>query len=135
MVMITVRVLAILTPAHTHSPSIICPFKIDISELQVDLLDSMLEGDPYDVEQLTDVNSLRHQLETTEQPFASRFRGLSTGLCEVLDSYGLLNFSPLSIQDASSVRELVDIIDGANGYKHSGLQGQNPYPVALDEDS
>jgi hypothetical protein len=101
--------------------------------LQVDLLDSMLEGDRYDVEQLTDVSFLRQQLEATEQAFASRFRGLSTGLCEVLDNYGLLSFTPLSIEDAASLRELVDIIDAANGYKYSGLQGRNPFPVTVDE--
>jgi GPN-loop GTPase len=98
----------------------------------MDLLDVMREGDPCDVEHLSDVNFLRHQLDTTEQAFASRFSKLSTGLCDVLDNYGLLNFTPLAIENAVSVRELVEIIDRANGFKYSGLQGRNPYCAAVD---
>lgn len=95
--------------------------------MQVDLLENLNEGDPLDVERLTDIDFLRHQLTVSEESFAGRYRGLSTGLCDVVDNYGLLNFTPLAVQDDASLRAVLDVIDGANGYKYSGLQGRNPY--------
>lgn len=98
-----------------------------MAHVQVDLLESLNDGDPLDVEKLTDVEFLRHQLTVSEEAFAGRYRGLSTGLCDVVDNYGLLNFTPLAVEDDESLRAVMDVIDAANGFKFSGLQGRNPY--------
>ena len=50
------------------------------------------------------------------------------GLAEVVEDYGLVNYSLLAIEDKDSVQRLVAIIDKATGYVFTGLRDFTPYP-------
>jgi hypothetical protein len=116
--------------ASLSSDSVWAPAACSSVALQIDLLERMSEEDVLDIEQLTDINFLRHQFEMDPSAFSSRFEGLTAGLCDVIDNYSLLNFTPLAIEQPESVAQVLDLIDRANGFCMSGLQGHNPYPDA-----
>jgi hypothetical protein len=49
---------------------------------------------------------------------------------QVVEDYGLLNFTPLAIEDKESVQHVLSLIDKANGHVFAGLaSGQSPYPA------
>jgi hypothetical protein len=50
------------------------------------------------------------------------------GLAEVIEDYGLVNYSLLAIEDKDSVQRLVALIDKATGYVFTGLRDFTPYP-------
>jgi hypothetical protein len=53
----------------------------------------------FSLEYFTEVQDLSHLLASMGQgPFSARFRKLSQGLCEVVEGYGLVGFTPLAIQ-------------------------------------
>ena len=48
----------------------------------------------------------------------------------MVEDYGLLNFTPLAIEDKESVQHVLSLIDKANGHVFAGLaSGQSPYPA------
>lgn len=60
-----------------------------------------------------------------------RFRSMTSELCEVVEEYGLVAFSPLAIEDKESVAHIVALTDKANGFVFAGLArapGQGPPP-------
>uniref|UniRef100_A0A7S0RHC1 GPN-loop GTPase 2 n=1 Tax=Chlamydomonas leiostraca TaxID=1034604 RepID=A0A7S0RHC1_9CHLO len=61
-------------------------------------------------------------------PFSTRFRKLSSALCEVVQDYGLVSFMPLAIQDQEAVAAVVGAVDKANGYVFASLATRTPYP-------
>ncbi|GAB2265761.1 GPN-loop GTPase qqt1 [Dionaea muscipula] len=54
---------------------------------------------------------LRTSLELTEE------------LCEVIENFGLVDFTTLDIRDKESVGNLVKLIDKTNGYIFAGIEG------------
>jgi GTPase SAR1 family protein len=62
----------------------------------------------------------------TRRAFSSRYRKLTAGLCEVVQDYGLLSFTPLSVEDPASLRRLLHLADKASGalYAPLGLAGE-----------
>lgn len=96
--------------------------------VQADLLAKLSDSEVVDVEQLTDIEFLRRQLQADGSAFTSRFAGLSEGLCDVVENYGLLSLTSLAVEQPESVAQVVDLIDRANGFSLSGLKGHNPYP-------
>ena len=63
-----------------------------------------------------------------EDAFGRRYRKLSEALGEVIEDYGLVNYTPLAIEDKYSVQRVVALIDKATGYVFAGLAGKSPYP-------
>ena len=94
---------------------------------QVDLLGKLCDTEVVDVERMTDIRELRHQLEMEPSALSSRFAGLTTGLCDVVDNYGLLNLQSLAVDQPELVMQTVGLADQANGFSLSGLGGRNPY--------
>ena len=75
------------------------------------------------------VQDLSRLVETMgEDAFGRRYRKLSAGLGEVIEDYGLVNYTPLAIEDKDSVQRVLALIDKANGYVFMGLAGKSPYP-------
>lgn len=104
---------------------------IEWETLQKDLLHSIQEGNvDHEIEQLTDVEYVRHQLGADVSHFSSRFAEVSTGLCGVLADFSLVKLYPLAIEDPQSVQMIMELADQANGFALSGLAGRNPYESA-----
>ena len=108
----------------SHQPSLL---------VQVDLLGKLSGDEVTDPEQLTDVDFLRHQLQSEPSHFAQRFAGLTSGLCDVIENYGLLTLTPVAVEQPQVLANAIDLIDRANGFNMSGLQGHNPYPEETKE--
>jgi hypothetical protein len=53
----------------------------------------------FNLEYYTEVQDLSYLLASMGAgPFSARYRKLSKGLCEVVEGYGLVGFTPLAIQ-------------------------------------
>lgn len=48
--------------------------------------------------------------------FASRYAKLTRGLCEVVEDFGLLSFTPLAVEDEACVRGVATLVDRAVGW-------------------
>lgn len=46
----------------------------------------------------------------------AKFYGLTSGLCEVLEDFGMISFTALNIEDAQTVGRVLVQVDKANGY-------------------
>jgi hypothetical protein len=58
--------------------------------------------------------------------FPPRFHRLTAALCEVVEDFGLLRFTPLAVEDKHSMRALLRHIDKANGYALTGRPDTEP---------
>ncbi|PNH07274.1 GPN-loop GTPase 2 [Tetrabaena socialis] len=86
----------------------------------------------FSLEFYSEVQDLGYLVEAMgTRPFSSRFKKLSQGLCEVIEEYGLVSFTPLAIQDRDSLAKLVMAVDKANGYCFATLRSHTPYPPEL----
>ncbi|GAB2288688.1 GPN-loop GTPase qqt1 [Dionaea muscipula] len=72
----------------------------------------------------TDVQDLSYlQYSLDQDPRAAKYRKLTEELCEVIENFGLVDFTTLDIQDKESVGNLVKLIDKTNGYIFAGIEG------------
>lgn len=50
-------------------------------------------------------------------------------MTQVVEDFGLLQFTPLAVEEKESVQHVLSLIDKANGHVFAGLaSGKNPYP-------
>lgn len=62
-----------------------------------------------------------------DTPFARRFAKLASGLCEVVEGFGLLGFVPLAIEDGAAVAKVLRAVDRANGFALTPQGGREPH--------
>nr|XP_043616224.1 GPN-loop GTPase QQT1-like [Erigeron canadensis] len=106
--------LSLSTMLHMELPHVNVLSKIDLIESYGKLAFNL---DFYtDVE---DLSYLQHHLD--QDPRSSKYRKLTKELCEVIEDFGLVNFSTLAIQDKESVSNLGKLIDKTNGYIFQGI--------------
>ncbi|TXG52539.1 hypothetical protein EZV62_021708 [Acer yangbiense] len=88
---------------------------------KIDLIESCGKLD-FNLDFYTDVQNLSY-LRYHEDHSANNARvsKLTKELCEVIETYGLVNFTTLDIQDKESVGNLVKLIDKSNGYIFAGI--------------
>ncbi|XP_071737194.1 GPN-loop GTPase QQT1-like [Rutidosis leptorrhynchoides] len=111
---VSALLLSLSTMLHMDLPHVNVLSKIDLIESYGKLAFNL---DFYtDVE---DLSYLQHHLN--QDPNSSKYRKLTKELCEVIEDYGLVNFTTLAIQDKESVTNLVKLIDKANGYIFQGI--------------
>lgn len=55
--------------------------------------------------------------------FASRYAKLTAGLCEVIEDFSLLSFTPLAIEDEACVRRVATLVDRAVGWVPEAAAG------------
>ncbi|CAN6232045.1 unnamed protein product [Urochloa humidicola] len=111
---VSALLLSLSTMLHLELPHINVLSKIDLIENYGNLAFNL---DFYtDVQ---DLSYLQHHLE--QDPRSAKYRKLTKELCDVIDDFGLVNFSTLDIQDKESVGNLVKLIDKSNGYIFSSI--------------
>lgn len=69
----------------------------------------------------------------TTTAFAARYAKLTAGLCDVVDDYGLLSFSPLAIEDEAAVARVAALCDRAIGYAPGAAGGGVALPLGMAE--
>lgn len=63
-----------------------------------------------------------------DDAFGRRYRKLSAGLGELIEDYGLVNYTLLAIEDKDSVARVLALVDKATGYVFMGQSSDSPQP-------
>ncbi|WOL14216.1 GPN-loop GTPase QQT1 [Canna indica] len=112
---VSALLLSLTTMVHLELPHINVLSKIDLIENYGKLA--------YNLEFYTDVQDLSYlQHHLDQDPRSSKYRKLTKELCDVIEDFGLVNFTTLDIQDKESVGNLVKLIDKSNGYIFASIQ-------------
>lgn len=113
---VSALLLSLTTMLHLELPHINVLSKIDLIGKYGKLA--------YNLEFYMDVQDLSYlQHDLDQDPRSMKYRKLTKGLCDVIEDFGLVNFTTLDIQDKESVGNLVKLIDKSNGYIFAGIQG------------
>ncbi|KAJ2454838.1 hypothetical protein EV183_001257 [Coemansia sp. RSA 2336] len=92
---------------------------------KIDLLAQLGELD-FNLEYYTAVMDLDYLLfHLNERESSARFGELNKVICELIEDYGLVGFSTLSVTDKHSMATLLKEIDKANGYIFGALTAGN----------
>uniref|UniRef100_A0A0E0K124 protein disulfide-isomerase n=1 Tax=Oryza punctata TaxID=4537 RepID=A0A0E0K124_ORYPU len=111
---VSALLLSLSTMLHMELPHINVLSKIDLIENYGNLA--------FNLNFYTDVEDLSYlQRHLDQDPRSAKYRKLTKELCDVIDDFGLVNFTTLDIQDKESVGNLVKLIDKSNGYIFSSI--------------
>lgn len=94
---------------------------------------------PFNLDFYTEVQDLTYLLPHLEQESSamrgSKFEGLNTAIVELVESFGLVGFETLAVEDKRSMMHLLQVIDRAGGYAFGGAEGANDtiWQVAMRE--
>lgn len=64
--------------------------------------------------EVPDLNYLLDDL--IDDPFLSKYKELTAALADTIQSYGLVSFEPLNINDNRTLLRIISLVDRANGY-------------------
>ncbi|EWC47931.1 GPN-loop GTPase-like 2 [Drechslerella stenobrocha 248] len=92
---------------------------------------------PFNLDFYTDAQDLPRLLPhvlATEQG-SERFAKLNEAICDLVDSFGLVGFETLAVEDKASMTHLLQAIDRAGGYAFGAAEGagDNIWTVAMRE--
>nr|XP_009777327.1 PREDICTED: GPN-loop GTPase 2 isoform X2 [Nicotiana sylvestris] len=111
---VSALLLSLSTMLHLELPHVNVLSKIDLIESYGKLA--------FNLDFYTDVQDLSYlQYELGQDPRSAKYRKLTKELCEVIEDFGIVNFTTLDIQDKESVGNLVKLIDKTNGYVFAGI--------------
>lgn len=94
---------------------------------------------PFNLDFYTEVQDLNYLLphlqEESSVMAGSKFEGLNTAIVELVESFGLVGFETLAVEDKKSMMHLLQVIDRAGGYAFGGAEGANDtvWQVAMRE--
>jgi len=115
---ISVLLLSLKTMLQLELPHVNVLSKVDLIESYGRL--------PMALEFYTNVSDLSFlQYHLNQDPFMAKFQQLNEAMCDLIESFGLVGFETLCIQDKESVTKVVRAIDKAGGYVFGGLEEAN----------
>jgi hypothetical protein len=94
---------------------------------------------PFNLDFYTEVQDLSYLLphlkEESPMMQGSKFEGLNAAIVELVESFGLVGFETLAVEDKKSMMHLLQVIDRAGGYAFGGAEGANDtvWQVAMRE--
>jgi hypothetical protein len=94
---------------------------------------------PFNLDFYTEVQDLSYLLPHLQSESSimrgSKFEGLNTAIVELVESFGLVGFETLAVEDKRSMMHLLQVIDRAGGYAFGGAEGANDtvWQVAMRE--
>lgn len=94
---------------------------------------------PFNLDFYTEVHDLSYLLPHLEDESSairgSKFAGLNKAIVELVESFGLVSFETLAVEDKKSMMHLLQVIDRAGGYAFGGAEGANDtvWQVAMRE--
>ena len=90
----------------------------------------------FNLEFYTDVQDLSHLIPALDaDPRMKKFAALNTAICDLVESFGLVGFETLCVEDKNSMTHLLQAIDRAGGYAFGEAEGggDNIWTVAMRE--
>jgi hypothetical protein len=92
---------------------------------------------PFNLDFYTEVQDLSYLLPhlASESFVSPKFEGLNTAIVDLVESFGLVSFETLAVEDKRSMMHLLQVIDRAGGYAFGGAEGANDtvWQVAMRE--
>ncbi len=94
---------------------------------------------PFNLDFYTEVQDLSYLLPHLQDESSvmsgSKFEGLNTAITELVESFGLVSFETLAVENKRSMMHLLQVIDRAGGYAFGGAEGANDtvWQVAMRE--
>ena len=93
---------------------------------------------PFNLDFYTEVQDLSYlipHLEAENSAFSTKFAGLNSAVIELVESFGLVGYETLAVEDKRSMMHLLQMIDRAGGYAFGGAEGANDtvWQVAMRE--
>ncbi|XP_078733518.1 GPN-loop GTPase 2 [Lampetra fluviatilis] len=105
---VSVLCTALAAMLHVELPHVNVLSKVDLIEMQGPLA--------FNLDFYTEVMDMSYLLQyLADDPFFRKYKKLNEGLIEMVESYSLVSFVPLNVQDAESLRAVVRAVDKANG--------------------
>lgn len=76
--------------------------------------------------EVQDLSYLLPHLEAESSVMSgSKFEGLNTAIVDLVESFGLVSYETLAVEDKRSMMNLLQLIDRAGGYAFGGAEGAN----------
>ncbi|KAL3427404.1 ATP binding protein [Phlyctema vagabunda] len=94
---------------------------------------------PFNLDFYTELQDLSYLLPHLEAESSamrgSKFEGLNMAIVELVESFGLVGFETLAVENKRSMMHLLQVIDRAGGYAFGGAEGANDtvWQVAMRE--
>lgn len=94
---------------------------------------------PFNLDFYTEVQDLSYLLPHLEAESSvmkgSKFAGLNSAIVDLVESFGLVGYETLAVEDKRSMMHLLQMIDRAGGYVFGGAEGANDtvWQVAMRE--
>ncbi len=93
---------------------------------------------PFNLDFYTEVQDLSYllpHLKEENSAFTAKFAGLNNAVVELVESFGLVGYETLAVEDKRSMMHLLQMIDRAGGYAFGGAEGANDtvWQVAMRE--
>ena len=85
--------------------------------------------------EVQDLSYIVPHLEAENSAFSEKFAGLNNAVIELVESFGLVGYETLAVEDKRSMMHLLQMIDRAGGYAFGGAEGANDtvWQVAMRE--
>src|ERR1700733_9110584 len=84
---------------------------------------------PFNLDFYTEVQDLSYLLPHLDAESSlmrgSKFEGLNKAIVELVESFGLVGFETLAVEDKRSMMHILQVIDRAGGYAFGGAEGAN----------
>ena len=78
----------------------------------------------------TEVLDLSHLLETLNMDvFMKKYSKLNASLVDVIESYSLVSFVPMTVSDKKTIASVAAAVDKANGYIFGSVEERNVYAL------
>jgi GPN-loop GTPase len=96
---------------------------------------------PFNLDYYTDVQELSHLTPLLEEESpalrSGKFSRLNAAVANVIESYGLVRYEVLAVENKKSMMHLLRVIDRAGGYVFGGAEGANDtvWQVAMRNES
>lgn len=96
---------------------------------------------PFNLDFYTEVQDLSHLLPCLEQESpvlrSDKFRALNEAVANLVESFAMVGFEVLAVEDKKSMMHLLRVIDRAGGYVFGGAEGANDtvWQVAMRNES
>ncbi|CAN8102375.1 unnamed protein product [Discula destructiva] len=96
---------------------------------------------PFNLDFYTEVQDLSHLLPSLEQESpvlrSDKFRALNEAVANLVESFAMVGFEVLAVEDKKSMMYLLRVIDRAGGYVFGGAEGANDtvWQIAMRNES
>lgn len=101
---------------HLETPHVSVLSKIDIMDKYGELA--------FNLDYYADVMDLEYLVEHIgNDPRMAKYKKLTADLCEVIEDFGLVRFTPMAIEDEDTVRQVATLVDKSIGYSLNAHKG------------